>query len=547
MTVAVTHTLVAVTPSDPAYEIQTQHWNEQHTISGLGTLAGLNAVDLTANVTGILPWANGGTNAAATPGAGQVIYSDGTKYTSDANLTWSATTGLLSKKGISSKGSTNGTGTELFGLGASDACTLATTNNTISGAGAAQNGNNGFETNNSIYGQGSTISSAASSCLFGQGISLSALFSVGHTIIGQGISVASGNAVTITGAANSANQQTVINGAANSVSASGTNVGVFGTSNSYTNKYGGLFGSNLSSYRDNELGIGYVDGSGATAIPFSLSFSGTTGAFSGRQILRIGSAWIDATDATRKARALFYVNDTAEREYMRADAAGAGVNVMMPNLKLGDTTAATAILQLIAGTATANTAPLKFTSGTKLTTAEAGVHEYNGNHYLTNANIRFPVGGTLFDHYADANNGTTVETDLYTDTLAASTLANNGDKVLGQYQVVCTGAALASQEMRIYFGGTLIYDSGALSIGAITANFTFNVTVIRETSSVVRCMTEVSTDFATLFPYSKYTRVTGLTLSNTQIIKITGQASGAGGGSNQITASMGYIDFQPAA
>jgi len=43
-------------------------------------------------------------------------------------------------------------------------------------------------------------------------------------------------------------------------------------------------------------------------------------------------------------------------------------------------TAPTAVLHLKAGTATASTAPLKFTSGTNLTTAEAGAMEYNGTN-----------------------------------------------------------------------------------------------------------------------------------------------------------------------
>lgn len=43
---------------------------------------------------------------------------------------------------------------------------------------------------------------------------------------------------------------------------------------------------------------------------------------------------------------------------------------------------ATAILQLAAGTATAGTAPLKFTSGTNLTTPEAGAMEYDGSNFF---------------------------------------------------------------------------------------------------------------------------------------------------------------------
>ena len=47
----------------------------------------------------------------------------------------------------------------------------------------------------------------------------------------------------------------------------------------------------------------------------------------------------------------------------------------------------TAVLHLKAGTATANTAPLKFTSGTNLTTPENGALEYDGT------NLYFTVGG----------------------------------------------------------------------------------------------------------------------------------------------------------
>jgi len=49
------------------------------------------------------------------------------------------------------------------------------------------------------------------------------------------------------------------------------------------------------------------------------------------------------------------------------------------NVGIGQSTP-TAVLHLKAGTATASTAPLKFTSGTNLTTAEAGAMEFNGTN-----------------------------------------------------------------------------------------------------------------------------------------------------------------------
>lgn len=60
---------------------------------------------------------------------------------------------------------------------------------------------------------------------------------------------------------------------------------------------------------------------------------------------------------------------------------------------------ATAWIHISAGTASANTAPLKFTSGTLLTTPENGAIEYDGSHYYGTA------GGTRFQ--LDQQSGTT--------------------------------------------------------------------------------------------------------------------------------------------
>ncbi len=63
------------------------------------------------------------------------------------------------------------------------------------------------------------------------------------------------------------------------------------------------------------------------------------------------------------------------------------------NNRLGVGTASpTSQLHLAAGTAAASTAPLKFTSGTNLTTPENGAVEYDGSHiYITIAGIRYQL------------------------------------------------------------------------------------------------------------------------------------------------------------
>lgn len=153
---------------------------------------------------------------------------------------------------------------------------------------------------------------------------------------------------------------------------------------------------------------------------------------------------------------------------------------------------------------------------------------------------------TVFDHFVNANNVTTGETDLYSDTLSAGQLANNGEKIVAQYGGTFVGDATSTQRLKLYFGGTLIFDTGALGIGVTTANWDIGVTVIRVSSSVVRTSVCLTSSFATLNAYDQYTEVTGLTLANTQILKITGTAAGVTAASDQISAKEGFVEWKPA-
>lgn len=161
--------------------------------------------------------------------------------------------------------------------------------------------------------------------------------------------------------------------------------------------------------------------------------------------------------------------------------------------------------------------------------------------------IQTIASDVLFDHFTDANNSGSSETDLYSDTIAAAQLSANGEKIVAQYGGIYTGSATATQELKVYFGGTAILDSGALAIGAVTAYWDISVTIIRVSSSVVRCSVSYTSNSTALSSTSSYTEVTGLTLANTQILKITGTSAGVGAGSDQITAKEGFVEFKPSA
>ena len=158
------------------------------------------------------------------------------------------------------------------------------------------------------------------------------------------------------------------------------------------------------------------------------------------------------------------------------------------------------------------------------------------------------VGGTLFNSYTDTSTTSTngTEDDLYSYTTAANTLDTDGDNILQTEYVQFVSSATAARRLKKYFAGTLIFDSGSLTL-TLGGDFYLETMVIRESSTVVRVSVNVVAVSASAIPYATYTRITGLTLSNTNIIKTTGIASGTGAASGDIIDKLSKIIKQPAA
>ena len=100
-----------------------------------------------------------------------------------------------------------------------------------------------------------------------------------------------------------------------------------------------------------------------------------------------------------------------------------GTKILVPSRVIGIKQATpTAYLHLGAGTATAETAPIKITAGTNLTVPEAGALEYDGTRlYLTPTTVRRTVelmGESLSATQTVAN--TLTETTVFTDTIPAN-------------------------------------------------------------------------------------------------------------------------------
>ncbi len=157
-------------------------------------------------------------------------------------------------------------------------------------------------------------------------------------------------------------------------------------------------------------------------------------------------------------------------------------------------------------------------------------------------------GGTIFNSFTDTSTTSTdgTEDDLYSYSIAANTLATNGDGVFEREHVQFVASATAARRLKKYFGGSLVFDSGALTL-TLGGDFTIETMVIRESSTVVRVSVNVVTTSASSIPYATYTRITSLTLTNAQVLKTTGIASGTGAASGDIVNNMARVTWESAA
>lgn len=151
---------------------------------------------------------------------------------------------------------------------------------------------------------------------------------------------------------------------------------------------------------------------------------------------------------------------------------------------------------------------------------------------------------TLNVQYTDANNTGTSATDLYSYTIPANTLATNGSSV--QFETSGTfNDATATVDLEGLFAGNGIAGTGLIAISG-TGVWSIKGTIIRTGTSSARVCTIMSIDNSSNKIYSTVAVFgSGLDFTTTNILKITGTAGGAGGGSNDITGKMWKVTYQP--
>lgn len=150
----------------------------------------------------------------------------------------------------------------------------------------------------------------------------------------------------------------------------------------------------------------------------------------------------------------------------------------------------------------------------------------------------------LFTHFVNAGNDTTLETDLYSDSITTGTFVTNGDLIFSKTTGSFAGSGTATRQLRAYFATVLIFDTGALSIAG-NSDWRMEMSIIRVSNTVVRCSVALNTGGASTSVYTKFTEITALNLTTTvYTLKSTGTASGVGASTNDIVAKMGSIEYK---
>lgn len=146
----------------------------------------------------------------------------------------------------------------------------------------------------------------------------------------------------------------------------------------------------------------------------------------------------------------------------------------------------------------------------------------------------------LFDHYTSVGNVGTTETDLYSDTIAANTLAADGDKLEFMYSGTVDNGT--SSIFRVYFGGGVssIYQSDVEGGGD---DWTITGYVIRVSTSVIRYSINLyGTIVPTVGPVSSGEK-TGLDLSNNNILKISVECTAPATPNDSAIAVLGSVKW----
>lgn len=135
------------------------------------------------------------------------------------------------------------------------------------------------------------------------------------------------------------------------------------------------------------------------------------------------------------------------------------------------------------------------------------------------------VTNTLVVDATQTGNGAGVETDAFSHTVAANTLAINGQSLTFDAGGTFAATASVDKRIRVKFGGTTIFDTGAIAVTAASA-WNLNGRIIRTGAATQKCIISYTSSYAG-FPATAAYIATAIDLTSDQTLKLTLQATNA--------------------
>lgn len=276
-------------------------------------------------------------------------------------------------------------------------------------------------------------------------------------------SLSSGNLahIDVSGTAAASNTQTGLN-----ITTVGANA------NASQTTYGARISNTHTGTTPINVGLDIVTGGAAIGSNWNLRLRGSSVTTAGMEF--------EYDDATPQGR--IRIIDRSGSSYKGLQIAGSTFDLFMnaavralyvtaTGTAIRNGTTATAYLHLGAGTATASTAPEKYTSGTNLTTPEAGAHEYDGTeYYFTNSTA---VRGTVDVMRAQTSSaGTLTLAYTYTDYVFTGTTSTwTLPAVVASYHhpFYLKNAGSGTVTINSAAAGNDIYNTSAVNTYALTA------------------------------------------------------------------------------
>jgi hypothetical protein len=165
--------------------------------------------------------------------------------------------------------------------------------------------------------------------------------------------------------------------------------------------------------------------------------------------------------------------------------------------------------------------------------------------YSSGSASALSVGGKAKEFYLDSGNLTaTGETNLYIFSILAGVLTRNGDTLYFKFTSSIVGAGVPTKREKVYFAGTVIYDSTA-QVFAAGDTIIIEGYIIRVSNTVVRCSVSVKLNTGVAINTTAYTEITAINLTTTAYdLKLTGESAGVGSNNNDVVAKLGYVRYE---